>query len=324
MSCRLVVLHQGILPTGSTRIEELADVVYATADELPRELPGADVLLIGYSPAPAVAAAWPADPAAAPRWVHLASTGVDSVLFPALQRNSGVVLTNSRGIYDEPIAEYVLGLVFAMAKDLPGTLEHQRRREWRHRETERVGGRAALVWGTGPIGQAIARQLRAAGLRVSGAGRTGRSADPHFGTVHGPDQLPAALADADFVVLAAPLTDQTRGMVDEKVLRSMKPTARLINVGRGALVVEDDLVMVLRSGHLAGAALDVLEEEPLTADSPLWDMPGVIVSPHMAGDVHGWRDAQSDLFLDNLRRYLSGRPLRNIVDKQRGYVAGVQ
>ncbi len=126
----------------------------------------------------------------------------------------------------------------------------------------------------------------------------------------------------DWVVLAAPLTDETRGMIDAKALAAMKPTARLVNVGRGPLVVEDDLVAALSSGALAGAALDVFVDEPLPASSPLWAMPNVIVSPHMSGDVVGWRSELVALFHDNLTRYLDGEPLRNVVDKARGYVRG--
>ncbi|WP_127932296.1 D-2-hydroxyacid dehydrogenase [Nonomuraea polychroma] len=318
----LVALHDGTPLPHPERVEALADVRHVGEDGLAGALPGADVLLVGGAGFTGIVRAWPADPALAPRWVHVAATGVEHVLFDALVRDSGLTLTNSRGIYDEAIAEYVLGLILALAKDLPGTLAHQRRREWRWRESERIGGRAVLVAGTGPIGRAIARQLRAAGLRVSGAGRTGRSGDPDFGTVYGGGELLAALGEADYIVLAAPLTPQTRGMIDERALRAMKPTARLVNVGRGGLVVQDALVDALRRGRLAGAALDVFEEEPLPDDSPLWDLPGVIVSPHMAGDVHGWRAAQAELFLDNLRRYLAGRPLRNVVDKERGYVSG--
>jgi phosphoglycerate dehydrogenase-like enzyme len=317
----LVALHDGTPLPRPERVEALADVRHVGEDGLAAALPGADVLLVGGAGFTRIASAWP-DAARAPRWVHVAATGVEHVLFDALVRDSGLVLTNARGIYDEAIAEYVLGLILALAKDLPGTLDHQRRREWRWRESERIGGRAALVVGTGPIGRAVARQLRAAGLRVSGAGRAGRSGDPDFGTVYGSAELPAALAEADYVVLAAPLTPQTRGMIDERALRAMRPTARLVNVGRGGLVVQDALVDALGRGRLAGAALDVFEDEPLPGDSPLWDLPGVIVSPHMAGDVHGWREAQAELFLDNLSRYLAGRPLRNVVDKARGYVPG--
>jgi phosphoglycerate dehydrogenase-like enzyme len=134
------------------------------------------------------------------------------------------------------------------------------------------------------------------------------------------DRLADGLAEADYVVLAAPLTEQTRGMIDTAALSVMKPTARLINVGRGPLVVQDDLVEALAAGRIAGAALDVFAAEPLPESSPLWTMENVIVSPHMSGDVVGWRSELVALFQDNLTRYLDGRPLRNVVDKQRGYV----
>ncbi|KPI14876.1 Phosphoglycerate dehydrogenase [Actinobacteria bacterium OK074] len=320
MADRLVVLHQGQLPPRAEEFERLADTVYATEQELPLLLPGADALLCWHSLTTAVAAAWPEDPDLAPGWVHVAAAGVDSLLFPALVDNPAVTLTNSRGVYDGPIAEYVLGLILALAKDFPGSWEHQRRREWRPRDSERVGGRTALVWGTGPIGRAVARVLRAVGMRVTGVGRTARADDPDFGTVHASSAVRAALAEADYVVLAAPLTPATRLMVDASVLAAMKPGARLVNVGRGALVDEEALVRHLADGRLAGAALDVFAQEPLPAASPLWDMPGVIVSPHTAGEVTGWRADLADLFLDNLRRRAEGRPLRNVVDKERGYV----
>ncbi|WP_449487468.1 NAD(P)-dependent oxidoreductase, partial [Streptomyces griseorubiginosus] len=143
-----------------------------------------------------------------------------------------------RGL-QQPTAEYVLGLILALAKDFPGTWEHQRRREWRPRPSDSITGRTVLVWGTGPIGRAIARLLRAVGMRVSGAGRKPRTDDPDFGTVHGTATLRSALTEADYVVLAAPLTQGTRGMVDAPVLAAMKPGARLINVGRGGLVDEE-------------------------------------------------------------------------------------
>ncbi|MFD5341024.1 D-2-hydroxyacid dehydrogenase, partial [Streptomyces hawaiiensis] len=269
---------------------------------------------------PAIREAWPDNPEKAPRWVHAASAGVDSFLFPALVDDPGVTLTNSSGVYNEPIAEYVLGLILALAKDFPGTWEHQQHREWRPHQSETIGGRTALVWGTGPIGRAIARLLRAAGMQVCGAGRRARTDHPDFGTVHDSATLPAALAAADYVVLAAPLTPDTRRMVDAPVLAAMKPGARLINVGRGGLVDEEALVDHLAAGRLAGAALDVFAQEPLPAESPLWDMPGVIVSPHMAGETMSEREGLIELFLDNLRRRAEGLPLRSVVDKRRGYV----
>jgi phosphoglycerate dehydrogenase-like enzyme len=233
---------------------------------------------------------------------------------------SEVVVTNSRGIFDAPMSEYVLALALALAKDLPGTLRLQHERRWRHRETERLGGKHVLVAGTGPIGRAIGRTLAAAGMTVTGVGRRARESDPDLGTVLPMDRLAEGLAAADYVVLAAPLTDATRGMIGAAALSAMRPTARLINVGRGPLVVQEDLVAALAEGRIAGAALDVFADEPLADSSPLWAMDNVIVSPHMSGDVVGWRAELVALFHDNLTRYLDGRPLRNVVDKRHGYV----
>lgn len=313
----VVVLLGDVDPRGMEEAEDLARVRYVRETELADALPGADVLFMWDFLSDAVAGAWPES--GGPGWVHIASAGVDRLMFPGLI-DSDTVVTNSRGVFDEPIAEYVLGLVLAFAKDLHTTFRLQGERRWRHRETERITGARALVVGTGPIGRAIGRRLSAAGLAVSGAGRTARDADPDLGVVYPMERLGEALAGADYVVLAAPLTPQTRGMIDAAALERMRPSARLVNVGRGGLVAEDDLVEALRAGRIAGAALDVFEDEPLPASSPLWDMPGVIVSPHMSGDVVGWRDELVRLFADNLGRYVSGRPLRNVVDKRLGYV----
>jgi phosphoglycerate dehydrogenase-like enzyme len=292
-------------------------VRYATGDELASALPGAEVLLVWDFTSDAVRAAWPA--ADTIRWVHTASAGVDRVAFPELL-SSDVVLTNSRGVFDLPIAEYVLALVLAFAKDLTGTLRLQENRTWRHRETERVAGRRAVVVGSGPIGRAIGRLLRAVGMRVDLVGRVERTGDPEFGTVFGQDSLLGLAAGTDYLVLAAPLTAQTRGMIDHTLLSALPPTARLINVSRGPLVMTDDLVAALRDGRLAGAALDVFETEPLPAASALWNTPGVVVSPHMSGDAHGWRTELVTLFTANFDRYARGQPLHNVVDKTRGYV----
>ncbi|MFC6885107.1 MULTISPECIES: D-2-hydroxyacid dehydrogenase [Actinomadura] len=314
---RVAVLVADDRPPGMDGIERLADVRYVREPDLAPALKDADVLFMWDFWSEALAGAWP--DGGGPGWVHIASAGVDRLLFPALVEGRTAV-TNSRGIFDEPIAEYVLGLVHCFAKDLHTTLRLQAERRWRHRETERVAGARALVVGTGPIGRAIGRRLAAAGMRVGGVGRTARPGDPDLGDVLPMDGLHGALAGADYVVLAAPLTGATRGMIDAAALARMRPTGRLINVGRGPLVVEDDLVAALRAGTIAGAALDVFVDEPLPAPSPLWDLPGVIVSPHMSGDVAGWRDDLVRLFADNLDRHRHGRPLRNVVDKRLGYV----
>lgn len=317
----IVVLHSGEPPAGLERavmeIAPQAVVRFATAAELTAALPGADVLLVWDFTSDALRSAWPA--ATALRWVHTASAGVDRVAFPELL-GSDVLLTNSRGVFDVPVAEYVLGAVLAFAKDLPVSLRLQDDRIWRHRETERIAGRCAVVVGSGPIGRTIGRMLRAVGMQVSLVGRTERTDDPEFGTVHAQAALPELAPGTDYLILAAPLTDQTRGMVDHALLAALPATARLVNVSRGPLVVTDDLVAALHEGRLAGAMLDVFDTEPLPPDSPLWDAPGVVISPHMSGDVQGWRDELVTLFVDNFYRYFHGRPLHNVVDKTRGYV----
>ncbi|MFF2066167.1 D-2-hydroxyacid dehydrogenase [Streptomyces sp. NPDC058200] len=294
------------------RLTGRARIQYADEDSLAAQLPLADVLLAWDFTSDAVRNAWPGE-GPRPRWVHTASAGVDRLLCPELI-DSETIVTNARGIFEEPIAEYVAGLVLAMAKDIPGTLELQRQRRWRHREGLRVAGSKAVVVGAGPIGRAIAATLRALGVTVAVTGRTARPG------VHGADQLDRLLTGADWVVCAAPLTDATRGMFDARLFGLMQPSAHFINVGRGQLVAEDDLVAAVSKRWIAGAALDVFEQEPLAAQSPLWDVPGLIVSPHMSGDTVGWRDRLAEQFVDLYELWAAGKPLPNVVDKKRGYV----
>ncbi|MFJ3706856.1 D-2-hydroxyacid dehydrogenase [Streptomyces sp. NBC_01387] len=289
-----------------------AHVVHADAETLGGQLPYADVLLVWDFHSEAVRRAWPGE-GPRPGWVHTASAGVDHLLCPELVA-SDTVVTNARGIFDQPIAEYVAGLVLAFAKDLPGTLELQRQRRWQHRETRRLAGSRAVVVGSGPIGRAIAATLSALGVKVALVGRTARR------PVHGPEELDRLLPRADWVICAAPLTGTTRGMFDAHAFGTMQPSAHFINVGRGALVVEDDLVEALRKRWLAGAALDVFAEEPLNAGNRLWDVPDLLISPHMSGDTIGWRDALGEQFLELYDMWANGRPLPNVVDKKRGYV----
>lgn len=312
----ITVLHGEDRPPGLA--ERAGDASLRFADDtatLARALPGSDVLLTWDFTSDAVREAWTtADAGSTVRWVHTASAGVDRVAFPELL-DSPAVLTNSRGVFDRPMAEWVLGVILAFAKDLPRSLSLQRDGTWRHRETEPVAGRTATVVGGGPIGHAITDLLRAAGLRVELVGRTARDG------VHAFEALDELLPDTHYLVLAAPLTDRTRGLLHAGTLARLPETARVVNVGRGPLIVQDDLVAALSDGTIAGAALDVFAVEPLPADSPLWSHPDVIVSPHMSGDVVGWRDTLVDLFVDNLDRFSAGRELRNVVDKERGYVS---
>ncbi|MFI9624875.1 D-2-hydroxyacid dehydrogenase [Streptomyces sp. NPDC052042] len=289
-----------------------ADIRYTDGAGLAARLPEADVLLVWDFASDAVRAAWPGD-GPRPAWVHTASTGVDRLLCPELVA-SDTVVTNARGVFERPIAEYVTGLVLAFAKDLPRTLDLQRQRVWRHRETATVAGSRAVVVGAGPIGREITRLLTALGIQVALVGRRARR------TIHGAADLDRLAAQADWVICAAPLTDATRAMFDARFFGLMQPSARFINVGRGSLVVEDDLAAALRKRWIAGAALDVFEREPLDSRSPLWDVPDLVVSPHMSGDTAGWRDRLAVQFVEMYELWSAGHPLPNVVDKRLGYV----
>lgn len=295
--------------TGRARVLHAAD-----ADALAERLPHADALLVWDFTSDAVRRAWPGE-GPRPRWVHTASAGVDHLMCPELAA-SDTVVTNARGVFDQPIAEYVAALVLAFGKDLPRTLQLQGERRWLHRESRRIAGTRACVVGSGPIGHAIARTLAALGIVTAVVGRTAREG------VHGPADLDRLLARADWVVCAAPLTDATRGMFDARRFGVMQPSAYFVNVGRGPLVAEDDLVAAVSRRWIAGAALDVFRTEPLPPDSPLWEVPGLVVSPHMSGDTVGWRDELGLQFLQLYERWAAGRQLVNVVDKERGYVPG--
>jgi phosphoglycerate dehydrogenase-like enzyme len=305
-------------PPGLERVAALAEIRDATSpEEVPRAVCGAEVLLLWDFRATMLRDAW--THARDLRWIHSSGAGVDAVLFPELVA-SDVVLTNSRGIYDRAIAEYVLGLMLVFAKDLWTTADLQRRREWRYRETELVADRRVLIVGAGGIGRAIARLARAAGMRPEAVARTGRT-DPELGRITPVAKLHDVLGEADYVVIAAPLTPETRGLFDAAAFRRMKPTARLINIGRGAIVDEAALAGALRARRIAGAALDVFMQEPLPEAHPFWDLPGLVVSPHMCGDYHGWTRAVADLFVENYLRWRRGEPLLNVVDKRLGYIS---
>lgn len=315
------MLHDGGAPSAEMMapVTALTQVRYTDEEHLAEALAGAEVLFAYHFLSDALPGAWRG--ADSLRWLHVAAAGVDPFMSPQL-RDSDVVVTNSRGVFDDAIAEYVLGQILSFAKDFPGSWRRQQAHRWEHRECERVAGTRALVVGTGPIGRSIARLLRAAGLQVRGSGRRGREQDLDFGVVAAQEDLAAELGAADWVVLAAPLTDATREMIDAAALAAMRPGARLINVGRGELVRTDDLVTALREGTIAGAALDVLPEEPLPAGHPLWDLPNALITPHNSGDFVGWRRALVELFAANLARWQAGEELHNVVDKTRGYVPG--
>ncbi|MFT4470254.1 D-2-hydroxyacid dehydrogenase [Arthrobacter sulfonylureivorans] len=314
----VAVLYKDHLPPGMEDVEAAAEVRYATADQLAEALEGAQVLLLWDFFSSALEDAWHA--AGSLEWIHVVAAGVDKLLFDDL-RESGVVVTNARGIFDRPMAEFVLAGMLAFAKNLPGLLSLQREQTWQHRETERLESSRALIVGTGSIGREIARVLKAMGLHVAGSGRTARSGDEDLGEIYASSELADVVGGFDWVVMVAPLTEQTRHLIDASVLKAMKPSARLINVGRGASVDTQALVEALRAGAIAGAALDVFEIEPLPADHPLWSMDNVIISPHLSGDARGWLPQLAGQFADNFGRYVRQQPLENVIDKKLGFAA---
>jgi len=258
----------------------------------------------------------------APRlaWVHTATSGVERALTPAA-RARGIVVTNARGVFSAPIAEYVLMMILAVSRRLPQLLELQRERTWQPLEGVEMHDVTVGVVGLGSIGRAVADLVTAFGGRVVAMRRRTSVAadDPPLAEILGPDSLPSLLAAADFVVLAAPLTPDTEGMIDAAALAAMRPDAWLINVARGRLVDERALLDALREGRIGGAILDTFRDEPLAASSPFYDLPNVIVTPHTSWSSGRVLDRSVELFCDNLRRFAAGAPLRNVVDPAAGY-----
>ncbi|TDQ58791.1 phosphoglycerate dehydrogenase-like enzyme [Actinomycetospora succinea] len=304
-------------------LRELADrhdVAFAPDDAaLAEHLPTAEVFVSWTFRGSGLERHWPL--ARRLRWVHWCGAGVRPALFGDLVA-SDVVLTNARGVFDRAMAEYVLGTILAFALRLPAALEEQRHRRWTYRHSERLEGTTAVVVGVGAIGRRVGELLAAAGVTVHGIGRTARETDTVFGRVHGRDDRVTLLGRADWVVAVMPDTPGTEGWFGADEFGAMKPTARFVNVGRGSTVVERDLVEALRDGRIAGAALDVVAEEPLPADSPLWTLPGVILTPHMSGDYEGFEDDLCRQFLRLLAQDEAGVAPDNVVDKQAGYVPG--
>jgi phosphoglycerate dehydrogenase-like enzyme len=281
----------------------------------------------------------PPDPADFPalKWVQLHTAGADHLLGTPLMR-SDVLITTVSGIHAPQIAEYVLASMLAFRYKLPAMLRYQARAEWPQGRWDIFAGRELRgqtvgIVGYGSIGREVARLARAFAMRVLVSKRnaddleeSGYSlegvGDPTGDLVdgaYGPGRLPELLGQCHFVVLAAPLTPETRGLIGEEALRAMRPDAYLVNIARGELMDEAALVRALREGWIAGAGLDVFEEEPLPSGSPLWGLDNVILSPHVAGFSLSYDERATDLFAQNLARYLAGEPLLNRVDKGRGY-----
>ncbi len=260
------------------------------------------------------------------RWIHSPAAAVHHFLFPEFV-NSDVLLTNARDVHGPVVAEHVIALTFALAKRIPAAVRFQQQHVWGQEIAWRAGQRPREVAaatlglvGLGSIGRSVAKHAAALGMHVIGVREHPENQKPEFvQEVLPSSRLDELLRCSDYVVLAAPVTRATQGMIGRPQLAKMRPDACLINVGRGALVDEAALVESLRERKIGGAALDVFEKEPLPSDSPLWDLENLLITPHTAGMTEKLWERHYALFSENLRRYLSGQALLALVDKKSGY-----
>lgn len=298
-----------VVPLSSEgRVHDGADDALASADVLLRGSVPASVLDHLLSRAPDV------------RWIHSVTAGIERVATPAV-RARGITVTNARGVFSRPIAEYVVMMILALARQLPQLLELQRERTWQPLRGRELSEMTVGIVGFGSIGAEVARLLAPFGTRVLA---TRRHADRGPGDatnveLHGFDQLDEVLAASDFVLVATPLTDETAGLIGAQQLQEMREHAWLINIARGRLIDEVALRRGLEAGWIGGAVLDVFDEEPLPPESPLYGTPNLIITPHTSWSSDRVLDRSIELFIDNLRRFTTGQPLRNVVDLEAGY-----
>jgi phosphoglycerate dehydrogenase-like enzyme len=252
------------------------------------------------------------------RWMHTPSAGVDHVLTPTVIARD-ITLTNSAGVHAIPIAEFVLGFMLAHAKQMGVFGAAQAEARWAEGvQLRELYESTLLIIGIGGIGQAIAERAAAFGMRIYGSRRTPQPM-PGVERVVGDAAWRDLLPEADYIVVATPLTPETCGMIDAATFAAMKPTAYLINIARGAVIDEPAMIAALYNSSIGGAALDTFEQEPLPADSPLWGLPGVTITPHATASSPRMRERQIALFIENLARFRTGQTLLNIVDKSAGY-----
>jgi phosphoglycerate dehydrogenase-like enzyme len=254
------------------------------------------------------------------RWVQASMAGAGEVARKAGLQDTDVVVTTASGVYSGPLAEFAMMALLQHVKNLDRLRRDKAEKRWREAHTDTLYGKTLCIVGMGNIGRAVAARARPFGLRVVGVKRAIREDDEawdYADELYPARDLRSALREADYVVVTLPGTPETHRLLDAEAISAIKPGAYAVNVGRGKTVDEETLVEALKSGRLSGAALDVFEEEPLPEESPLWELPNVILSPHSTDNVPGLtNELQSELFRDNLRRYLDGEPLVNELDKK--------
>ena len=257
------------------------------------------------------------------RWIQTNASGVDGLIFPELI-DSGIVLASGASVNSGPVAESVMALLLAVAKRIPQHVRHQERHAWQRYQKLELRGSRAVVIGYGHIGEEVGRLCKAFGMQVVAVRRDATKPSPHADAVFGAEDLTSdrrsvLLQDADFVILTLAATPGQPAVIGKAELAAMRPSAWLINVSRGSMIVESALIEALRVGRIAGAALDVFQQEPLPTESPLWDLPNVLVTPHNSASSPRQDERTLDLFVENFRRWVSGAPLLNVVDMRRGY-----
>jgi len=256
------------------------------------------------------------------RWFQQWGAGADWLLDHPVVAASELVITTGSGVHAIPISEHILAYLFAFARALPQAIRGQTQRAWQQPEWSRIfelAGKTMVLIGVGAIGERTALMAHGLGMRVLGVRQNADVSTPGVEAMFAPAALLDVLPQADFVVITVPLTEATRGLIGEAELQAMKESAYIVNIGRGGVIDEPALVPALQEGRLAGAGLDVFASEPLPPDSPLWTMENVIITGHYAGATPIYDERAMAIFLDNLRRYRAGDPLRNVVDKTLGY-----
>jgi len=301
------------------RWPEMRVLLLPNYDGLPKELPDTDIF-VGYS-----LRAEQLKDAKKLKWIHSTAAGVAQLMYPEL-RDSGILVTNPSGIFSVPMAEHTMGLLLALARNFPDSVRQQDRAHWSQQElwdkpqhlTE-INGKVLLIVGYGSIGREVAKRARAFEMRVWGVTRSGEGDRTNAEKIFPAAKLHEALPEADYVLIAAPETPETRHLMGVAEVSKMKRGARLINVGRGSLLDEAALLRSLESGSLGGAALDVAKLEPLPAESPLWKAPNLLITPHTSGVSDRLWNRQTEVLIELLERWFEGRELLNRVDFARGY-----
>lgn len=251
------------------------------------------------------------------KWIHAITAGVEKLIFPESQQ-SNVIITNSRGIHAIPISEHVLLLMLAFTRRLPLLFKQQAAKQWQRVFPAELHDKTVGIIGLGSIGREIAKKSKSMGMHVLATKRE-LSEEIFINKIYPADSLLEMLPECDFVVVALPLTPQTQGMITLEHFTIMKDSAYLINIARGDIINQADLIQALDQGLIAGAGLDVFEHEPLPTDNPLWSMPNVIISPHVAGSSPYYIERAVKLFANNLASFVNGGEMLNVVDKIKGY-----